>query len=77
MTKTISIRLDQALVDAIDEAGGEKQRGRSDVVREAVELWLRRKALEERVRMHREGYQRQPVKPEEFGPVLGAQTWPT
>jgi len=46
------------------------------VVREALELWLKRRALTEKVQRHREGYTRQPVTRDEFTPVLGAQTWP-
>lgn len=76
MTKTISIRIDDSLLEAVDTALEEQQRGRSEVVREALELWLKRRSLAEKVRRHREGYKRHPVAPEEFGPVLGAQRWP-
>jgi metal-responsive CopG/Arc/MetJ family transcriptional regulator len=76
MTKTISLRIDEDLLHAVDIAGEADHRGRSEVVREALELWLKRRALAEKVRRHREGYARLPVTRDEFAPVLGAQTWP-
>jgi Arc/MetJ-type ribon-helix-helix transcriptional regulator len=76
MTKTISVRLDEKLVDAVDAAGESSRLGRSEVVREALQLWLRQRRIANKVRRHRDGYARQPVKPDEFSPVLGAQRWP-
>lgn len=76
MAKTISIRIDESLLEAVDGTVQAEQRGRSEVIREALELWLKRRALAEKVRRHREAYERHPVGPEEFAPVLGAQTWP-
>ena len=76
MTKTISIRIDEELLHAVDVAGEVDRRGRSEVIREALEVWLKQRAVEEKVRRHREGYTRRPVTSEEFSPVLGAQTWP-
>ena len=76
MTKTISLRLDEALLQAVDVAGEGEHKGRSEVVREALELWLKRRTLTEKVGRHREGYMRRPVTRDEFAPVLGAQTWP-
>ena len=76
MTKTISVRIDESLLRAVDAVVKPEQRGRSDAIREALELWLKRRALAEKVRRHREGYQRHPVAPDEFTPVLRAQKWP-
>ena len=76
MTQTISLRIDASLLQEIDLAGRADKRGRSEVIREALELWLQRRSLAEKVRLHREGYGRHPVGEDEFTPVLGAQTWP-
>ena len=76
MTKTISIRIDEELLHAVDVVGEKEQRGRSEVIREALEAWLKQRTLEEKVQRHRAGYLRQPITDEEFAPVLGAQTWP-
>lgn len=75
MATTISIRIDESVLKAVDAACPEK-RGRSEVVREALELWLKRRTLAEKVQRHREGYKRSPVRGEEFEPVLRAQRWP-
>ena len=76
MTKTISIRIDESLLHAVDVASEGDQRRRSEIVREALELWLKRRTLAEKVRRHREGYERHPVAADEFAPVLEAQVWP-
>ena len=68
--RTISIRIDESLLRAVDAAVRPEQRRRSDAIREALELWLKRRALAEKVRRHRQGYQRHPVAPDEFAPVL-------
>jgi len=76
MTKTISIRIDEEILHAVDVVGEAEHRGRSEMIREALEAWLKHRTLAEKVRRHREGYVRHPVAPDEFSPVLGAQTWP-
>lgn len=76
MSRTISLRIDDALLAEIEQAGAADRRGRSEVMREALELWLRQRTLAEQVRRHREGYSRKPVAPDEFAPVLEAQLWP-
>ena len=76
MTKTISLRLDQRLLRAVEVASNSAHKDRSEVVSEALELWLKRQAAAEKVRRHREGYARHPVRHGEFAPVLKAQSWP-
>jgi Arc/MetJ-type ribon-helix-helix transcriptional regulator len=74
--RTISIRVDEALLEALDAAAKPARRRRSEIIREALELWLRRRATAEQVRRHREGYRRHPANADEFEPVLRAQRWP-
>ena len=76
MTRTVSLRIDEELLTAVDRAGAADRRARSEVVREALELWLKRRRLGEQIRRHRDGYRRKPVARGEFAPVLEAQTWP-
>ena len=76
MTKTISIRLDESLLRAVDRVGEGDNRRRSEIVREALELWLERRTLAEKIRRHRQGYERSPVAADEFAPVLETQIWP-
>jgi Arc/MetJ-type ribon-helix-helix transcriptional regulator len=49
MTKTISLRLDQRLLRAIEVASKTAHKDRSEVVSEALELWLKRRAAAEKV----------------------------
>jgi metal-responsive CopG/Arc/MetJ family transcriptional regulator len=76
MTKQLAIRIEAAILEAVDAAAQQDRRTRSEVIREALELWLHRRSLAEKVRRHREGYRRHPVDPDEFSPVLEAQVWP-
>lgn len=76
MGKTIAVRIDESVLKAVDAAARPGRRARSEVVREALDLWLKRRAMAEKVRRHREGYERHPVKRGEFEPVLRAQIWP-
>ena len=43
---------------------------------DASELPLKRMSLAEKVRLHREGYERYPASEDEFTSVSGARTWP-
>jgi Arc/MetJ-type ribon-helix-helix transcriptional regulator len=74
MTKTIAVRIDDQLLRAIDQS--RPRRGRSEVVREALQMWVARRDLADKVRRDRDGYARLPVTADEFGPVLRAQRWP-
>jgi hypothetical protein len=76
MTKTISLRLDQRLLRVIEVASKTTHKDPSTVVSEALELWLKRRAVAAKVKRHRKGYARHPVTPDEFVPVMKAQTWP-
>jgi metal-responsive CopG/Arc/MetJ family transcriptional regulator len=76
MTQLLSVRLDEALLAAVDAAGRSEGRARSELVREALELWLRERQTAEKVAQHRSGYSRHAVRDAEFGAVLGAQRWP-
>ena len=44
MTKTVSLRIDMALLNSVDAASKAEGKDRSEVVREALELWLKRRS---------------------------------
>lgn len=75
--KTVSITMDASLLGEIDrwikraDVGG-----RSEVIRQAVREWLRRRTLEQQIEKEIEGYRKRPVKPGEFAPLLNAQEIP-
>lgn len=75
MPQRISLRIDESFLQEIDLACGSEKRSRSEVVREALGLWLKQRSIAEKVRLHKEGYERHPVSANEFALVLGAQTW--
>jgi hypothetical protein len=67
-------RNDERPLRAVDRVGRAEGRARSELVREALEVWLRQRALADKVARHRDGYARHPVRPGEF--LLGAQVGP-
>lgn len=76
MSHMIALRLDESLVKEVDR---ERRRGglsRAEVVRRALELWLRRQQAEREIEREHAGYAKHPVGPDEFSSVLGAQVWP-
>jgi Arc/MetJ-type ribon-helix-helix transcriptional regulator len=76
MSRMITVRLGESLIDEVDHERRRDGLSRAQAIQNALELWLRRRRLEEAVRREHEGYARHPVTPDEFGPVLGAQVWP-
>ena len=76
MTKSISIRVEEKLIESVDRLRKQEGRDRSEVIREALQLWLRDRRLEAQVRSHLRGYEKHPISNDEFEPVLGAQQWP-
>ncbi len=77
MSTMISVRCDARLLRDLDRACKGQALTRAGAVKAAIKLWLERAQIEEAVRRHRDGYAKKPVMRDEFGPVLGAQRWPT
>jgi hypothetical protein len=76
MSKLVAVRLDDRLLEGVDRECRRTRLSRAAAVKEALQLWLVRRRFEEAVRKDHAGYAEHPVQPDEFGPVLGAQTWP-
>lgn len=75
--KTVSITMDASLLEEIDRWVKKADvGGRSEVIRQAVREWLRRRALEKQIAREIEGYRKRPVKENEFTPFLEAQEIP-
>jgi metal-responsive CopG/Arc/MetJ family transcriptional regulator len=64
--KTVQIALDEDLVEAVDRAAKRLGTSRSGFARDALRQALARSREEHLERKHRIGYERHPVKPEEF-----------
>jgi Arc/MetJ-type ribon-helix-helix transcriptional regulator len=76
MSRMISLRLSEELLERVDRERKRDRMSRAQVVQNALELWMSRRRLEAAIRREHQGYERHPVTSEEFGPVLGAQVWP-
>jgi metal-responsive CopG/Arc/MetJ family transcriptional regulator len=74
--KTIQMTLDEDLVEAVDKAAKRLGTSRSGFTREALRQALARLRKEQLERKHRAGYERRPVKPEEFDVWESEQVWP-
>lgn len=75
-TKTVRLTLDRALVEAVDRAARRLGTTRSAFTRKAMTDALERlqvQALEDR---HRRGYERHPVRRDEFRGWEPEQVWP-
>lgn len=71
---TISITVDESLLDSIDQLARNTKRTRSEICRLALAKWLDGERIAQMVREEQEAYRRQPVDPNEFDDLMSAQT---
>lgn len=74
--KTVQMTLDEELVQAVDKAAKRLGTTRSGFAREALRQALTQLRERELEQQHRTGYERRPVKPEEFSVWEREQVWP-
>ena len=72
----MAVRLDDRLLARVDRERRRRGVTRARAIHEALADWVARERLAEAVREEAEAYERHPVAPDEFGPVLGARRWP-
>ena len=73
--KTVSIAVDEQLLEQIDAAAQARRQKRSEILSEAARQWLKQQRIKTLVKQDRRGYRKQPVHPDEFGPFIRAQKW--
>ena len=73
--KTVSIAVDEQLLEQIDAVAQVRRQKRSEILCEAVRQWLKQQRIKTLVKQDRRGYRKQPVQPDEFGPLIRAQKW--
>ena len=73
--KTVQITLEEPLLREVDRAVKRLKTSRSAFVREALRAALARLREAELERSHRQGYQRRPAAPGEFGDWEDEQVW--
>ena len=76
MSKLIAVRLHDDVLSRVDQERRRAGLSRAAAINAALDLWIRTRRYDDAVRRDHEGYDRHPVRPEEFAPVLGAQKWP-
>lgn len=74
--KTVQMTLDDDLVTEVDRAATAQGKSRSAFTRDALRAALENARERELERQHRQGYERQPVSPEEFGDWGRDPAWP-
>jgi metal-responsive CopG/Arc/MetJ family transcriptional regulator len=73
--KTVSIAVDEQLLEQIDAVAQARHQKRSEILCEAARQWLKQQRMKTLVKQDRRGYRKQPVQPDEFGPLIRAQKW--
>lgn len=76
MSRMISLRIDEHLLDRVDRERRREGVSRARALQQALTLWIERRRWLEAMERDRVGYETHPVRPDEFAPVLGAQRWP-
>lgn len=73
--KTVQMTLDEDLVKAVDRVSKQLNTTRSAFTRQALRDALDRYCVEQLEQKHRRGYERHPVKPDEFSVWESEQAW--
>lgn len=73
--KTVQLTLEDDLVTAVDRVAGQRRQSRSAFTRDALRAVLAKLEVQALEQQHREGYLRQPVKPNEFSDFEDEQAW--
>lgn len=76
MSKMIAVRLQEEILSRVDRERKRAGLTRAAAINEALQLWVDKRQYEQAVGSDHEGYERHPVRKDEFEPILGAQTWP-
>jgi metal-responsive CopG/Arc/MetJ family transcriptional regulator len=73
--KTIQMTIDDPLLDNVDKMRRKLKKTRSEFIREALKNMLTGLRIKEMELQHKKGYQRKPVKPNEFDLWHDEQAW--
>ena len=74
--KAVQITLDEALIEAVDQAAKKAGKTRSGFTRDALRLALKQMRVEELEAKHKAGYRKHPVRKGEFDAWQDEQVWP-
>lgn len=76
MSRLIAVRLQEEMLSKVDRERKRVGLTRAAAIKEALLLWVEKRRWEAALRSDQEGYERHPVRQDEFESVLGAQAWP-
>ena len=71
--KTISITIDEPLLERLDDAARTARTTRSELFRLALREWLDAECRRRLAAENRSGYENHPVRPDEFKGLIAAQ----
>jgi metal-responsive CopG/Arc/MetJ family transcriptional regulator len=71
--KTVSIAIDERLLEQIDAAARARRQKRLELLCEAARQWLKQQRLKALVKQDQKGYRQHPVQPDEFDPLIHRQ----
>ena len=71
--RTISVTIDEGLLDLLDHAARTARKTRSELLRLALREWLDGQRRRRMVAEDRAGYEIHPVRPDEFEGLIAAQ----
>ena len=71
--RTISITIDELLLGHLDDAARTAEKTRSELFRLALQEWLDGRRRRELAAKDRAGYAANPIRPDEFEGLIGAQ----
>ena len=76
IVKVVQFTIDADLLRQVDQDPETKKVGRSAFLRHAIRDYLARRRSRQIRDAYRAGYGKEPVTPDEFGPLIEAQAWP-
>lgn len=72
---SVLVELDEKIVPEIDILARNSKKSRADYVNEILRRALRRESIEEKIKRHRESYEKFPQQPEEYEIWQDEQVW--
>jgi hypothetical protein len=73
----VAIEIDEKIVPEIDALARNSRQTSADFVNAILRRAIRRESVEDKIRRHRESYEKFPQQPDEYEPWQDEQVWET
>ncbi len=73
--KTIQITIDEALLKELDQIIKKTKESRSAIIRNAILSYLRQRRITKMEEKHKKGYEKNPIREDEFSVWEDEQVW--